>query len=158
METGFSYVAEDLYDLDERATSFFHGCAHQRRSASFYVVTARDADGELLEGSASYRLRVPPDVPARQYWAVTAYDLATCSFLVDSPRQSIDSYANLAANDDGSVDLYFAAEQPTSNESNWLYVTRGQPFHLAFRFYGPEPAARDGTWSLNDLEKISDPP
>jgi hypothetical protein len=91
-------------------------------------------------------------VPARQYWAIAAYDLATCSFILNSPHSSIDSFADLTTNADGSIDLYLAAKTPNGNESNWLYVAEGEPFHLAFRFDGPEPAVRDGSWSLNDLE------
>ena len=38
---------------------------------------------------------------------------------------------------DGSINLYLAAKPPNGDESNWLYVAEGKPFHLAFRFSGP---------------------
>jgi hypothetical protein len=38
---------------------------------------------------------------------------------------------------------------------NCVHVEPGKPFMLAFRFYGCEPAARDGSWALPDLEKLS---
>jgi hypothetical protein len=154
-QTGFTFRDGDRYAVDERAGAFFHGCAPPKKigAATMYVVTARDGDGELLDGSATYKLTVPPNVPARQYWAITVYDLRTCSFLPEAPKSSVDSYADLRENPDGSVDVYFASQPPTDDEANWVYVADGQPFHLAFRFYGPEPAARDGSWILNDPEK-----
>jgi hypothetical protein len=156
--TEFTFRAGDTYSTDERAGAYFHGRAPPKHvgAATMYLVSARDRDGDLLYGSATYTLRVPADVPARQYWAVTVYDLRTSSFLIGAPKSSIDSYADLDTNSDGSVDLVFSATPPDGNQANWVYVEPGQPFQLAFRLYGPEPAARDGSWTLDDLVQLGD--
>jgi hypothetical protein len=154
--TAYTFRTPDSYDTDERAILFYMACAPAAKpgGATFYVLTARDADGELLDGSATYTLRVPAHVPARQYWAVTAYDLSTGGFMLDSPRSSVDSYADLTANPDGSIDIQFRTDPPNANDANWVYVSPDKPFLLAFRFYGPEPAARDGSWILGDLRRL----
>jgi hypothetical protein len=33
-----------------------------------------------------------PDVPAKQFWAVTLYDRETCGFIREMPRAGLDSY------------------------------------------------------------------
>jgi hypothetical protein len=35
----------------------------------------KDKAGRWLDGGTSYRLRVPPDPPARLFWSVTVYDV-----------------------------------------------------------------------------------
>ena len=40
------------------------------------------ADGSRLDGGKNYRLRVPPNVPAKQFWSVTLYDVDTRCFIV----------------------------------------------------------------------------
>jgi hypothetical protein len=39
------------------------------------LCSLRDLEGNLFKGNATYRLRVPAKVPARDFWAVVAYDL-----------------------------------------------------------------------------------
>jgi len=40
-------------------------------NGSKYPVTARDADGDILNGSNDYKLHLPADIPVRLFWAVT---------------------------------------------------------------------------------------
>ena len=57
-------------------------------------------------------------------------------------------------NADGSVDIYFGPKAPAGKEANWIPTKADNRFFLLFRFYGPEPAALDGSWQLNDIEAI----
>lgn len=75
--------------------------------------------------------------------------------MLDSPRSSVDSYGDLTANQDGGVQIQFSSDPPAENDANWVYVAPGRPSLVVFRFYGPEPAVRDGSWILPDLEKLS---
>lgn len=40
---------------------------------SIYLSTYKDADGQWLDGAKHYRLRVPANVPAKNFWSVTVY-------------------------------------------------------------------------------------
>jgi hypothetical protein len=78
--------------LDERGAFFFLGCAPPvKGGASFYFFGSKDATAALLEGSKDYRLRVPPNDPARQFRAVTVYDLEEAHFIRESPKVEVKS-------------------------------------------------------------------
>jgi len=70
-------------------------------------------------------------------------------------KGSIDSSTRgLAMNADGSVDIYFGPTAPSGLEANWLPTDPDRRFFLLFRFYGPEPAVTDGSFELNDIERL----
>lgn len=46
----------------------------------------QDRNGEWLKGEYSYRLRVPPDVPASLFWSAVCYDNRTRT-LIDTDQQ-----------------------------------------------------------------------
>ena len=157
-KTGFTFETEDHLEVGERGMSFFFACAPPKKlgAASFYVWGVRDKSDELLDGSTSYHLRVPPKVPVKQFWAVTVYDLESAAFFCESPRVELNSYhEDMQKNSDGSVDVFFGPSAPAGKESNWVYTAPDKPWFAAFRFYGPEKAVSDKTWVLPDIERAS---
>ena len=48
---------------------------------SQYAYTEHDSRGEYLDGAKRYQLTLPPDVPAKDFWSVVAYDPQTRSEL-----------------------------------------------------------------------------
>ena len=71
-----------------------------------YPCAFKDADGEFLSGDRSYRLHLPPQIPAKIFWSVTLYDAENASGLANGqPFPSINSMDNPAVNDDGSIDI-----------------------------------------------------
>ena len=114
----------------------------------------RDKSGALFDGSSLYRLRVPKDVPAGQFWSAIVYSMKTKGFIANASKVGIGSYdkAELKQNADGTIDLYFGPKPPEGMESNWLPT--GEDFFLIFRLYGPEQALFDKTWMLPDVEKV----
>jgi hypothetical protein len=153
-ETGFTFQREGRLELDERAALFFFGCAPPKKpgAATFYLLGAKDAHGAPLQGDTTYRLHVPPNVPARQFWAVTVYDLKTAAFIREAPRVELNSYQQMQKNADGSVDVFFGPVAPVGQAANWIYTAPGKQWTSLFRFYGPEPAIFDRTWVLPDIE------
>jgi hypothetical protein len=123
---------------------------------SKYPFAYRDADGNYLSGGRSYRLHLPADVPAANFWSGTLYDAANASGLDNGqPFPSIGSLDDLAYNDDGSVDLYFGPQLPAgAPESNWLRTVPGKGWFMLFRLYSPTEAFFDQTWRPGDFEPI----
>lgn len=157
-KTEFSFVVNDTIDKVSRALTYFLACAVPKKvgKASVYLASYFDASGQLFSGEHTYRLRVPPNVPASQFWSANVYDSKTAGFIRESPVVGLDSYdRSLKKNADGSVDLYFGPKAPAGEETNWILTVPGQPWFTLFRFYGPQPAVLDKTWRLPDIEKVS---
>jgi hypothetical protein len=153
----FKWQTASYFDMDSRAialASFF--CPPVKLSTPLYYLAAfEDAGGELLNGSNTYRLRVPPDVPARPQWSVTVYSNETAALFRESTRVALGSKdPSLKKNADGSVDIYFGPKAPAGQESNWLYTPTGKGWWPWFRFFGPEQALWDKVWKLPDIEAV----
>jgi len=155
---GFVFDEGDCLLLDNRAAIFYWGTFVPRRlgKATAYLLLLRDANGELLSGKGQYKLSVPNDVPARDFWSAIAYSKETKAFIYnDHDIVGLSSYdkSRLKVNDDGSIDVYFGESAPAGLESNWI-PTAGEDFFLIFRFYGPEKAYFDKSFKLPDMERI----
>ncbi|RCJ07431.1 DUF1254 domain-containing protein [Cupriavidus necator] len=152
--TGFSFRTDGHLETDARGAFYYLAYAPPAKlgKATAYLTSWSDSTGEPLRGNHGYVLHVPPNVPARQFWAVTIYDVETAAFMRGSPRVNLDSYSHdMQRNADGSVDIYFGPKAPAGKEANWIYTTPGKDWFAAFRFYGPGKALMDKTWMLPDL-------
>ncbi|HTQ80701.1 MAG TPA: DUF1214 domain-containing protein [Thermoanaerobaculia bacterium] len=121
-------------------------------STAAYYHTFKDAQGHPLNGSDGqvYVLTFPAgQLPqAQRFWSVTAYAPETIELIGNSANQyDVASYTpGLQTNADGSLSLYFSAEQPPGvPKANWLPVAR-QPFNLMLRVYGPEGSVANQTY------------
>jgi hypothetical protein len=121
-----------------------------------YLTAFKDASGNYLLGDATYRLHLPPNVPAAFFWSATLYDPLTASGLDNGqPFPSLNSHDKPEANPDGSFDLYFGPKAPTGKEANWRRTLPGQGFFMILRLYGPTQAYFDKSWKPGDLEKMN---
>ncbi len=157
IETDWSYEFPSYYDYHARGALYYAIITSVKNygAATFYLDLAETPDGEWLDGGQNYKLRVPPNVPVRDFWAVTAYDLETASYIREVEKGSIDSSTpGLEINADGSVDIYFGSTARNGKEANWLPTDPDRRFFLLFRFYGPEPGVFDGSFELNDIERL----
>lgn len=117
-ETGFTWEAANYFDVDARGIGFFifHAPPARAGTSIFYLDAFLDANGRQLRGENTYRLRVPANVPVKQFWAFTIYDHETSSFIRKSARTALYSYdEQMKRNPDGSVDLYTGQFISTSN-------------------------------------------
>ena len=125
-------------------------------AASAYPILLRDGAGKLLSGQNTYRLRVPADTPARDFWSVIVYSMKTKS-MIPNPQNRAGlpptTSRSSSMNADGSVDLYFGPTAPAGKASNWLPT--GEDFFLILRLYGPGKAYFDKTWKMNDIEHVN---
>ena len=108
-----------------------------------------------LSGSKNYKLHLPPNIPAANFWSVTLYDAENSSGLDNGqPFPSLGSRDKPVANADGSIDLYFGAKAPAGKEKNWLVTVPGRGFFAIIRLYSPTEAAFDGSWKPSDFEEV----
>ncbi|MGK7871335.1 DUF1254 domain-containing protein [Falsiroseomonas sp. E2-1-a20] len=146
--------------LDERAAYFYeavtvsHGMTvRQAGPGQVYLGTAKDKHGDFLDGGRNYRLRVPKDAPAEQFWSITAYDNDTRCFIpVPQQRADRSSRDDIALNADGSADIFFGPAPPAGREQNWVPTLPGRSWFALFRLYAPKAAFFDRSWVLSDME------
>jgi hypothetical protein len=138
-------------ELDERAEWFYEAVTtsagmvtKKPRAGSTYLASYTDKNGEWLDGSKSYKLHVPANPPAEQFWSIAVYGWDTRT-LIDNKqgRSGQSSRQYLTMNDDGSVDLYYGPTPPVGREKNWVQTFPGQGWSVYLRFYAPTKAYFD---------------
>ena len=148
------------YPVDARGLLYSYAYASIKHTGTgqFYLMTFRDRQGSALDGANAYRLTVPANPPVTLYWSATVYDRATHALIRDQTTVSRSSLSpGLQKNGDGSVEIHFAARAPAGKASNWIPTDAKGRFEVLCRFYGPETALLDKTWSLPDIERMTLP-
>ncbi|HEY7304221.1 MAG TPA: DUF1254 domain-containing protein [Bryobacteraceae bacterium] len=156
------YVNPNYVELDGRAALYYQAAGASKSilldvvgAGSKYAGAFKDSKGDWLMGDNNYRLHVPANVPAKDFWSVTVYDAETRSMIdTDQSLSGRDSYQKLKANTDGSADLYFGPTPPAGKESNWVKTIPSKGFFLYFRWYGPLQAYFDKSWKLPDIQEV----
>lgn len=160
---GHEQEAEYYTQLDERLQYLYLGTwPAEAMNLPFpsegqrYLESFKDRDGQWLVGSSTYRLHVPPKVPAKRFWSVTVYDNLTRSMTVNKEnRAAVTSYDKLKFNSDGSVDLHFGPKAPQGMENNWVDTSASKGWFVWFRFYAPTEPFFDKSWRLPDFDKVN---
>jgi hypothetical protein len=160
-QRGFDFVNDNAVEIDKRAAAWFFFTFYPQvltdRAGTAYLAPIADNQGRPLEAGKTYRLRVPKDMPAKQFWSLTMYDRRTWAF-VNNPldRAGLGSFNmdQMKVNADGSVDLYVGPNAPAGLETNWL-PTMGKEPYLWLRLYGPEEAFWTKTFKMPDVELVN---
>ncbi|TRX61481.1 DUF1254 domain-containing protein [Carboxylicivirga sp. M1479] len=123
---------------------------------SDYAIALVDADKLPFDGSKVYKLNVPANPPAKDFWAATVYDAQTRSQLqTDQKFPTLGSQSDgIKLNEDGSCDLYFAPESPEGYENNWIQTIPGKSWFVVFRMFGPEQEWIDKEWRPSEVELV----
>jgi hypothetical protein len=122
---------------------------------SQYLIAYLDKEGNALDGSKTYKVHLPPNVPAKDFWSFTLYDNQTRSMLQTDQRfPAVDSLHNVKANADGSYDIYIGPQAPKGMELNWIQTIPGKAWNTIFRLYGPLQPFYDKTWKPGDFELV----
>jgi hypothetical protein len=123
---------------------------------SQYAAAFVDAKGNPLDGSKTYRLHMPPNIPAKTFWSFTSYDNQTRSMLQTDQRSAgVGSLTKgLLINADGSVDVYFGPKAPVGKENNWSQTIPGKGWNTVLRLYGPLEPWFNKTWRPGEIEPV----
>ena len=123
---------------------------------SVYMWTFKDAQGAWLDGGKTYRLHLPKDAPAANFWSTVVYDVWSRAMLANGQElPSKNSYdQKIQVNRDGSVDLYYGPEAPEGKENNWIRTVPGKGWFTIFRLYGPLEGYMDRSWKPSDIEAL----
>lgn len=157
------FETDGARNLDAR-TSFYFGytgvtpamAVTHPGAGSDYAIAFKDAQKKAFDGSQTYRLHLPPNVPVNNFWAVTIYDTQTRSMLQTSqPFPSVGSQSKgFQKNADGSYNVFFAPKAPAGKEGNWLQTLPGKSWFAILRMYGPLQPWIDKTWRPSEIERV----
>jgi len=152
-----------VLDLDARTYYFSATCQMSPAmwvkmvgAGSQYASAEHDAAGRYLDGGKTYRLHLPPEIPAKDFWSVLVYDPQTRSMLQTDQRfPSISSQKQgIVVNPDTSVDVWFGPEPPAGKEPNWIQTIPGKGWFVFLRLYGPLEPWFDKTWRPGEIEQV----
>ena len=142
----YEFLRNGVRLLDARSFFFFYATGitpamsvKMVGAGSQYAVAFVDAGNQALDGGKTYRLRLPPNIPAKDFWSLVVYDNQTRSQLqTDQQFPSIGSQRKgVAINPDSSVDVYFGPKAPPNKENNWVQTVPGKGWNVILRLYGP---------------------
>ena len=124
---------------------------------SQYALVSTDSQGRFLDGSKNYTLRIPGDVPAKNFWSFVIYDPQTRSELQSGqPFPSKNSVRDsMTENADGSITLHFGPQAPEGDAAaNWIQTVPGKGWFALLRLYGPLEPWFEKTWRPGDVELV----
>ena len=159
----YDFLIEGARLLDSRVYMHFYATGITPAMAirnvgkgSQYAIAYLDKGGNALDGSKTYRIHLPPNVPAKDFWSFTLYDNQTRAMLQTDQRfPGLDNNKKgLTPNADGSYDIYFGPKAPEGWESNWIQTVPGKGWNTIFRLYGPLQSFYDKTWRPGDPELV----
>jgi hypothetical protein len=157
------FESENYTEIYERAAFHYQAmCGAEAMlfkmagKGSQYTVAFKDGKGNYLDGSNNYKLVVPANAPAKNYWSLSVYDVPTRSLVKNGHSKSSlgSNRPELKQNEDGTTDLYFGPDKPASGTTNWVKTNPGSDIFIYFRYWGPLEPYFDKTWVPNDVELI----
>jgi hypothetical protein len=149
-------------------TSFFYlatgitpaMCMRLTGIGSQYVAGATDSEGNALNGSNTYKLTLPPNIPQERFWSTTVYDTQSRSMIQTDqryPRAGSQSFPSPAAeaNADGSITLYYGPEKPAGvPDGNYIKTLPDRGWFQIIRCYSPTEGFFDKSWRPGEVELV----
>jgi hypothetical protein len=163
MDLAWDRVAGRYLDLDARIWFFTNyysispGMISQiPGKGAKYMIAFTDSTNAPLLGEVNYRVKLPPHIPAANFWSLTLYEAENASGLANGQAfPSLGSRDKPVQNADGSTDLYLGPQAPDGKASNWLATVPGRGYFAILRLYSPTEPAIDKSWKPGDIEKVN---
>ncbi|MBK5400784.1 DUF1254 domain-containing protein [Pseudomonas sp. TH39(2020)] len=127
---------------------------------SQYLMGFTDAEKNPFDGGKTYKVTLPPKIPAAKFWSFTVYDNQTRSMLQTPqryPRAGSQTYPTPAAteNADGSTTIYFGPSKPADAKAgNWIQTTPDKGWFTLLRLYSPLESFFTKEWRPSEVELV----
>jgi len=127
---------------------------------SQYLMGFLDADKSPFDGAKTYKVTLPPHIPAGKFWSFTVYDNQSRSMLDTPqrfPRAGSQTYPSPAAeaNAGGSTTVYFGPKQLDGvKRGNWIQTMPGKGWFTILRLYSPLEPFFTKAWRPSEIELV----
>ena len=161
------YPATGYRTLNSRTAMFFYATGitpamimRLTGIGSQYLAAFVDSKGEYLDGSKTYKMTLPANIPAEKFWSLTLYDNQSRSMLDTPqryPRAGSQTYPSPAAtaNADGSTTVYFGPNKPQGiSDGNWIQTVSGKGWNTLLRLYSPLEPFFTKEWRPSEIELV----
>ena len=114
---------------------------------SQYAVAAKDSAGKPLDGGKTYKIHLPPNIAAKDFWSLMVYDIQSRSML--QTEAEFPASGPNAGHRYQSRHLSRCLVRPTApkgHEPNFVQTVPGKGWNVLFRLYGPGQSWFDETW------------
>jgi len=135
-------------------------CMRLENVGSQYLAVYLDNNDIPFDGGKTYKVTLPPNIPAARFWSFTVYDNQSRSMLETPqryPRAGSQTYPSPAAkpNADGSTTVYFGPTQPNGvDRGNWIQTMPGKGWCALLRLYSPLKSFFDKSWRVSEVELV----
>lgn len=161
------FPATGARTLDSR-TAFYYGYTLDSPGmimripnvGSQYLMGFLDASKNPFDGAKTYKVTLPPNIPAAKFWSFTLYDNQTRSMLATPqryPRAGSQTYPSPAAeaSADGTTTIYFAPTQPAGvQRGNWIQTDPKKGWFVLLRLYSPLEPFFTKAWRPSEIELV----
>ena len=140
-----------------------HACDGDVSARGGLAISLRNLglSGAPFDGAKTYKVTLPPKIPAAKFWSFTLYDNQTRSMLQTKqrfPRAGSQSFSSPAAtpNPDGSTTVYFGPSKPDGvADGNWIETVPGKGWFTILRLYSPLESFFTKAWRPSEIENIA---
>jgi len=159
----YQFINDGVQLLDARAAFHFYATGITPAMAkdiigkgSKYGVAYMDNQGNPFDGGKTYKVNIPDNVPAADFWSFTLYDNQTRAMLQTDQRfPGLDgNKEGMIRNADGSYDVYSGPVAPEGQENNWIQTVPDKGWNMLFRLYGPLDPWFEKTWKPGEPELV----
>jgi len=149
-------------------TLFFNGytgitpamCMRITGIGSQYLLATKDANDDYFDGSKTYKVVLPPNIPEANFWSLILYDNQTRSMLqTDQAYPKVGSLDHpmpkAVAEADGSTIIYISPTQPEGiGRGNWIQSDPKKGYFACLRLYSPLEPFFDKSWRPSEIMPV----
>ena len=159
-----SFNMPDYLAIDQRSRFGFEAIGTSKSmtvaavgQGSQYVGVYQDSKGRWLTGDHTFKIHLPKNIPAANFWSLAVYDNYSRSLIQNEQGvASLGSIRGAVPNPDGSVDAYFGPVRPEGvAKENWIQTKPGIGYFVYLRLYGPLKSWFDKSWQPGNPEIVT---